>query len=77
MNQSDVVYVMELVEKESVLSARVAALELAVKNLTASNNARDEILLCDESIVTCINQGEPGNAKILAESIIAKLSPVA
>ena len=42
-----------------------------------TNNARAEIWLIAESIVSCINEGQYDNAKVLAESIIAELSPIA
>jgi hypothetical protein len=41
------------------------------------NNARDEIRLIAESVVSCIEAGKYDNAKVLAESIVAELSPVA
>jgi hypothetical protein len=40
------------------------------------NMPRDEIRLLAESIVTCLDDGQVDNAKVLAESIIAELSPV-
>ena len=43
---------------------------------TAHNMPRDEIRLLAESILTCLADGQVDNAKILAESIIAELSPV-
>jgi hypothetical protein len=44
---------------------------------SASHNMpRDEIRLLAESILTCLADGQVDNAKILAESIIAELSPV-
>jgi len=42
----------------------------------STNMPRDEIRLLAESIVSCINGGQYDNAKVLAESIIAELSPV-
>lgn len=43
---------------------------------TASNIPRNEIRLIAESIISAIDYGNYRNAKILAESIIAELSPV-
>lgn len=47
------------------------------KREESANMPRDEIRLLAESIVSCINEGQYDNAKILAESIIAELLPVA
>jgi len=44
--------------------------------IRADNTPRDEIRLIAESIVSCINDGRYDNAKVLAESIIAELSPI-
>jgi hypothetical protein len=43
---------------------------------SSHNMPRDEIRLLAESIVTCLSDGQVDNAKALAESIIAELSPV-
>jgi hypothetical protein len=53
-----------------------SALDTKVEILTASNTPRDEIRLIAESIVSCINAGQYDNAKILAQSIVAELSPI-
>jgi hypothetical protein len=43
--------------------------------VTTTNMPGDEIRIIAESVVSCINDGKYDNAKILAETIIAELSP--